>query len=127
MIEVMVADNGGHVRIYEYNGSSWAQIGSDIDGAAAGDYFGYSVALDFDGSHLVVGSVKADGGGTDAGAVYIYEYNGTSWAQIGSDIDGEVAGDAFGVGVSIDFDGDRIAAGTNYNDRGTGYNYFENC
>ena len=96
-------------------------IGSDLDGAAAGDFFGYSVALDFDGSHLVVGSVLTDGGGTDAGAVYVYEYNGTgSWSQIGSDIDGEVAGDAFGVGVSIDFDGDRIAAGTNYNDRGTG-------
>ena len=115
------ADNGGHVRVYEYDGTSWNQLGSDLDGAAAGDFFGYSVALDFDGSHLVVGSVLTDGGGTDAGAVYVYEYNGTgSWSQIGSDIDGEVAGDAFGVGVSIDFDGDRIAAGTNYNDRGTG-------
>ena len=115
------ADNGGHVRVYEYDGTSWNQLGSDLDGAAAGNFFGWSVALDFDGSHLVVGSVLADGGGADAGAVYVYEYNGTgSWSQIGSDIDGEVAGDAFGVGVSIDFDGDRIAAGTNYNDRGTG-------
>ena len=114
------ADNGGHVRVYEYDGTTWNQLGSDLDGAAAGDFFGFSVALDFDGSHLVVGSVLADGGGTDAGALYVYEYNGTSWSQIGSDIYGEVAADAFGVGVSIDFDGDRIAAGTNYNDRGTG-------
>lgn len=24
--------NGGHVRVYEYSGGSWSQIGADIDG-----------------------------------------------------------------------------------------------
>jgi hypothetical protein len=27
----------GHVRVYNYNGSAWTQLGSDIDGEAAGD------------------------------------------------------------------------------------------
>ncbi len=30
----------GHVRVYEYNGSSWIQLGQDIDGEAAGDHSG---------------------------------------------------------------------------------------
>ena len=32
--------NAGHVRIYDWNGSSWVQQGQDIDGEAAGDYSG---------------------------------------------------------------------------------------
>ena len=27
--------NAGHVRVYEWSGGSWTQIGSDIDGEAA--------------------------------------------------------------------------------------------
>jgi len=27
----------GHTRIYQWNGASWAQLGEDIDGEAAGD------------------------------------------------------------------------------------------
>ena len=33
----------GHVRIYEWSGTSWSQKGQDIDGEAAGDYSGTSV------------------------------------------------------------------------------------
>ena len=33
-------DNRGHVRIYDYNGSAWVQVGGDIDGEAAGDSSG---------------------------------------------------------------------------------------
>jgi hypothetical protein len=35
----------GHVRIYEYSGGSWTQLGADIDGEAALDKSGYSVSL----------------------------------------------------------------------------------
>ena len=30
----------GHVRIYEYSGGSWSQVGSDIDGEASNDNSG---------------------------------------------------------------------------------------
>ena len=33
----------GHVRIYSFNGTSWVQIGQDIDGSSAGDMFGSSM------------------------------------------------------------------------------------
>ena len=108
--------DAGHVRIYSWDGSSWSQLGSDIDGEAAGDYFGRSVSLDSDGDRVAIGADLNDGTGTDAGHVRIYSWDGSSWNQLGSDIDGEAAGDSFGVSVSLDSDGDRVAIG-GYNTR----------
>jgi len=51
------------------------QIGSDIDGEAAGDHSGFSVAMDSDGSHVAIGArYNDDGPGDDAGQVRVYEY-----------------------------------------------------
>ena len=30
----------GHTRLYEWDGTSWVQLGADIDGEAAGDQSG---------------------------------------------------------------------------------------
>ena len=35
----------GYVRVYDYNGSAWAQVGGDINAETAYDYFGASVSL----------------------------------------------------------------------------------
>ena len=43
-------ENSGHVRLYQWDGSSWNQLGNDIDGEASGDRSGNSVALSSDGS-----------------------------------------------------------------------------
>ena len=109
-------NNAGHVRIYSWNGSSWSQLGSDIDGEAAGDYSGFSVSLDSDGDRVVIGAYNNDGNGTSAGHARIYSWNGSSWNQLGSDIDGEAASDNSGVSVSLDSDGDRVAIGAYLND-----------
>ena len=110
--------SAGHVRVYENNGSTWSQLGSDIDGEAAGDEFGVSVSLSSDGTILAVGGYKNDGGGADAGHVRVYEYSGGSWNQIGSDIDGEAAGDYSGWWVSLSSDGTIVAISAIYNDGG---------
>ena len=34
---------------------SQVQKGNDLDGSNLGDYYGYAVAIDDDGSHMVVG------------------------------------------------------------------------
>ena len=103
--------DAGHVRVYEYSGGSWSLLGDDIDGEAAGDYFGHSVSLDSDGDRVAIGGYNNDGNGSDAGHVRIYSWNGSSWNQLGSDIDGEAAGDRSGYSVSLDSDGDRVAIG----------------
>ena len=109
-------NNSGHVRVYDWDGSSWSQQGSDIDGEAALDYFGISVSLDSDGDRMVIGSSSNDGNGSNSGHARIFEWGGSSWSQLGSDIDGEAAGDQFGYSVSMDSNGDRVAIGAPTND-----------
>ena len=41
----------GHVRVYEWDGSTWIQKGADIDGEARGDNSGNSVSLSSDGNY----------------------------------------------------------------------------
>ena len=67
----------GHVRVYNYNGTSWTQLGADIDGEAANDHSGMSVSLSSDGTTVAIGAYGNDGNGTDSGHVRIYNYNGT--------------------------------------------------
>ena len=109
-------DNRGHVRIYDYNGSAWVQVGGDIDGEAAGDSSGYSVSLSSDGSRVAIGAIGNDGNGLSSGHVRIYDYNGSAWVQVGGDIDGEAAGDGTGHSVNLSSDGSRVAIGAPYND-----------
>jgi len=99
--------DAGHVRIYERNGSTWNQLGNDIDGEAAGDESGTSVSLN--GNRVAIGAPKNDGNGSDAGHVRIYEWNGSAWTQLGNDIDGEATTDQSGWSVSLD--GNRVAIG----------------
>lgn len=56
-------DNAGHARVYEYNeaSASWEQLGADLDGQAAQDYFGKAVAISGDGRRVAVGGHKNDG------------------------------------------------------------------
>ena len=70
-------DNGqyaGHVRVYEWSGGSWTRLIRDLDGEAAGDQFGYAVALVVMGANrLVVGGINNDGTASNAGHARVYE------------------------------------------------------
>ena len=111
----------GHIRIYEYSGNNWSQLGGDIDGKAENHYSGRSVSLSSDGTRVATGSPLADVGNntsSNEGLVRIYDFNGTTWTQVGSDIYGEAAGDQSGSSVSLSSDGTRVAIGAPYNDEG---------
>ena len=64
--------SAGHVRVYQWDGSTWNQLGADIDGEAAGDNSGSSVSLSGDGTTVAIGAFLNGGGGTDAGHVRVY-------------------------------------------------------
>jgi hypothetical protein len=113
--------NAGHVRLYDFDGTSWQQVGADIDGEAGGDNSGYSVSLSADGSRVAIGASSNDGTGRLAGHVRLYDFDGTSWQQVGADIDGEAVFDFSGESVSLSADGSRVAIGALGND-GTGSN-----
>lgn len=106
--------DAGHVRVYDWNGAAWIQRGVDIDGEAVGDESGFSVDMP-DSNTLAIGARRNDATGVDAGHVRIYSWNGSAWIQKGSDIDGEAAGDQFGISVSMP-DSNTIAIGGRLND-----------
>jgi hypothetical protein len=115
-------DNGtGHVRVYNYNGTTWYQIGNDIDGEAAEDQSGESVSISADGNTVAIGARWNDGVGNSSGLVRIYQNVGGFWSQIGQDIEGEAANDEYGWSVSLSNDGNTVAIGALDND-GNGYN-----
>ena len=106
----------GHVRIYAWDGSSWSQLGGDIDGEAAGDGSGQRLALLRRHRSRHWGAIGNDGNGSDSGHTRIYAWDGSSWSQLGDDIDGEAAGDASGASVSLSSDGTTVAIGAYGND-----------
>ena len=108
--------DSGHVRIYSWDGTNWAQVGNDIDGEAANDFSGRSVSIDSDGSHVAIGAYGNDGNGLSSGHVRIFTWDGSAWAQAGNDIDGEATDDYSGRSVSIDGDGSHVAIGAYGND-----------
>ena len=96
--------------------SSWTQIGSDIEGDAVDDQLGRSVSLSADGTVLAIGAPNNDANGSNAGRVKIYAWNGSSWTQRGSDINGGAAGDRSGWSVSLSSDGSVVAMSEPYSD-----------
>ena len=104
-------NSSGHVRVYQLSGCSWIQLGGDIDGEATGDLSGSSVSLSSDGSIVAIGAGQNDGNGSDSGHVRVYQFSGSSWTQLGDDIDGEATGDLSGSSVSLSSDGSIVAIG----------------
>ena len=105
--------NAGHIRAYQWDGSSWNQLGSALDGEFAGDYFGYfgGVAISGDGTTIAGGSTSNDDAYVNAGHVRVFRWNGSSWNQLGSDIDGVAVKDYLGKSISLSDDGTIVAIG----------------
>ena len=112
--------NSGHVRIYENISGVWTQIGSNINGEAAGDYSGISISLSSDGNIIAIGAPNNDGNGSNSGHVRIYENISGIWNQIGSDINGEAVNDQSGRSVSLSGDGNTVVIGAPFNN-GNGF------
>ena len=51
---------------------TWLQLGEDLDGEAAGDGSGFSVALSSDGKTVAIGAWGNNDNGVDAGHVRIF-------------------------------------------------------
>jgi hypothetical protein len=115
--------NSGSARIYFWDGLTWTRRGQDINGEFAEDQSGYSISINQNGSVVAIGAIYNDAAGTNAGHVRTYSWNGTSWVQLGQDIDGENPEDqsASGRSVCLDGEGFMVAIGAPYND-GNGLN-----
>jgi hypothetical protein len=108
----------GSAYVFRFNGSQWNQEAKlTASDRAAADYFGWAVSID--GNVIAVGAYGEDDGGTSAGAVYVFNYNGSSWVQEArlkaSDAD---ASDYFGVSVGIS--GTRVVVGAYLDEQAAG-------
>lgn len=89
----------------------WNQLGADIDGQAANEQSGSMTTINSDGTIVVISAPRAMDAGIMKGKVRVFEWNGASWIQKGSDIVGTNQGDVFGDSISISSDGNTIAIG----------------
>ncbi len=109
-------NNSGHVRVYQYANNIWTKLGQDIDGEASNDRSGNSVSLSSDGTIVAIGAYGNYGGATAAGHVRVYQWDGSTWTQLGGDIDGEAVEDRSGNSVSLSDNGTIVAIGAWTND-----------
>lgn len=98
--EVDPCDNLPSIRIQ--------QVGADITEPYLGSGFGNAIALNGDGTRIVVGSPFDDTNGTIAGKVSIYEYVNDTWQKLGADILGKGEYNNSGLHVAINKEGNMI-------------------
>ena len=86
--------HSGHVRIYDWNGTNWIQLGQDINGETAYDRSGCAVSINSAGDRVAIGAYyNSSGSIIGAGHVRVYAWDGSSWTQQGQDINGEATSD----------------------------------
>lgn len=124
-----VGTNEGKVYTYDWNGTQWVERATIVEGLAS-DAFGRGVALNSDGTILVVGASWYDNTVTWSGCVYTYDWNGSSWVQRGSRLLASDAGDSdeYGCSVVLNSAGTVMAVGAlahdgTYTDEGAVYIY----
>jgi len=115
-VVVGVRLNGGGngvARAYELTPTGWVQLGATLIGANSGDAFGESVAIDDDGSHILVGAPRRNFDALSAAYARVYAYSAAddAWVQVGADITSATLGETVGDSVAISRDGTRVAVG----------------
>lgn len=93
--------NSGSAYVFRHDGVQWNFEQKLLpDDGAAGDNFGYSVAIS--GDVVVVGADRHDQPASDAGAAYVFQWDDGDWAQTGKLTAWDAgAGDRFGSAVAI--------------------------
>lgn len=100
---------GGSVYVYEYSDNGLQRMAIlHGDSLGEGAFFGRSVALH--GDRLVVGCPSDSVGVTEAGSVYVFDYDGSSWQRTGV-LRSETPGLYDWLGSNVAFDGDVITSG----------------
>jgi len=100
----------GSAEVWEYDGCLWNKKGTIVFGDQYEDNFGHFVSISDDGNRLAVGAPFAD---SNAGRVKVFNYNSDddAWVQIGTNIDGDAAGENFGYSGDLSANGNYLIVG----------------
>ncbi len=122
LADVAGDDDRGAAYVFTRSGVAWSEQEKLIaTGGAVDDQFGISVSLSSDGDTAIAGAYYADvGTNSNEGAAYVFTRSGAVWTEQEKLIatDG-VAGDYFGISVSLSGDGYTAIAGAYMSDVGT--------
>jgi FG-GAP repeat/PEP-CTERM motif len=112
--------NSGSAYIFKNDGSGWAQVAKlTASDAAQEDEFGISVAIS--GNTAIVGASATDDAGSKSGSAYVFENDGSGWAQVAKLTASDAAQeDEFGISVAIS-DGVAIVGAEHNDDDGAAY------
>ncbi len=104
--------DSGSAYVFVRSGSTWSQQAKlTASDAAASDFFGHAVTLV--GDTALIGAYRAESGGTDRGAAYVFTRNGTTWSEQAKLLPATAADDdQFGAAVA--FDGTTALIGGNH-------------
>ena len=114
MYEDTAGINAGKVYIYNWNGAEYIEVGQlTASDAEDNDYF--SISCSVYENRLVVGAIYEDTAGINAGKVYIYDWNGSAYTEVGQLTASDAQyGDHFGSSCSVY--GDRLVVGADTED-----------
>ena len=121
-------------RVYEYTGGQWTRLGSDDNTFSTHEevqatYGSFNLtgptysrpnclSISLDQNRLAIGQTQFDPNKNDHyyndqwGRCRVFEWNGSSWTQIGPDMVGPESGRSFGWSVSLK--GDIVSVGQSY-------------
>ncbi len=100
-------DRDRKVTVHRFKDWHWIKLGGDLIGEEV-------AAITYDGSRVVVSSYGS-------GQVKVFDYDGTTWEQVGSTVEANGPSDGFGWEVDISADGLRFVAATMKGNNGRGY------
>lgn len=136
--DTIEGNDAGSAYVFSRDGTNWTEqtklLAGDggVSDGYSGDWFGYSVDLNGDGSVAVVGACFDDTtAGNNAGSAYVFERSGTNWVKRAKLVasDGAV-NDNFGYALSLSSDGNTTLVGaylaTFSNEAGKAYIYERN-
>jgi len=116
--------DAGAAYVFEFDGANWTfKEKLAPAGVEADDEFGCAVANSAD--RIVVGAKRDGDNGNDAGAAYLFRYQGDSWVpETKLTASDGAPTDRFGISVAISSD-DTVAIGAEYDDqKGSAYVFY---
>ncbi len=120
-------NSSGRAYVFRYDpkNSTWFEEQKLVPSGGAPEQFGRAAAID--GDTALIGSWKADAGGTNHGAAYVYRYDGdtSQWSQADMLVPDPGPWTAF-FGFSVALDGDRAVCGAYGENQQRGAAYLDN-
>jgi MYXO-CTERM domain-containing protein len=91
----------GAAYVFARTGAAWVQQ-QKLVAADGGPYDNFGTAVAIHGDTILVGSPYDDDAGSDAGAVYVFRFDGTTWSQQDKLVpSGGAPGDVFGSSLAM--------------------------